>query len=221
MTVKAIYLSQVDALRDLTGGDIADIEQHTRLVHYPQGHLFYMPDDPGEVLFILKQGQVQLYKISSDGRKLVLAVMRPGDIFGQMALVGQHMHSTYAESLDAVTICVWRRDEVEAYLKRKPEVALRFLDALGERLRQSEERLTEVTFKRLPARLASLLLRLDDHGDGLLLGVTHQYLADSLGTYRETVTQLLNEFKHHGWMSLGRKKIQILNRSAMIDLARN
>lgn len=208
---KSQYLSNVDILRDLSHEELEAIGLQTRLVEHQAGHLFYMPQDPGEVLFILKAGRVQLYRISPDGRKLIIAVLLPGAIFGQMALVGQGLHNTYAEALDDCTICVWSRENVELALRQNPRVALRFLDAVGQRLTEAENRLAEVTFKRLPARLASLLLRLiDTEGQECeLRGYTHQHLADILGTYRETVTQILNEFREHGLIDTGRKCIVI------------
>jgi CRP/FNR family transcriptional regulator, cyclic AMP receptor protein len=130
MTVtKQQYLEQATVFRDLSSDEVYSIGHGTRLVRYTAGHLFYMPDDPAEVIFILKQGRVQLYQVSADGRKLVVAILKPGAIFGHMALVGQNMHANYAQAVDDVVICVWNRQEIEALLIQKPQVALRFLDA--------------------------------------------------------------------------------------------
>jgi CRP/FNR family transcriptional regulator, cyclic AMP receptor protein len=214
MTVtKQQYLEQATVFRDLSSDEVHSIGHGTRLVRYTAGHLFYMPDDPAEVIFILKQGRVQLYQVSADGRKLVVAILKPGAIFGHMALVGQNMHANYAQAVDDVVICVWNRQEIEALLIQKPQVALRFLDAVGQRLARAEERLAEVAFKRVPARLAGILLTLDEeHGSsGVLEGYTHQSLADMLGVYRETVTQTLTEFKAAGWIRPGRRRIDLLD----------
>ncbi|MBZ0302257.1 MAG: Crp/Fnr family transcriptional regulator [Anaerolineae bacterium] len=207
------YLESVDVFRDLSAGEVESIGHKTTLMTYQAGHLFYMPDDPGEALFILKQGRVQLYRMSADGRKFVLAVLHPGAVFGHMALVGQRLHNTFAEALDDCVICVWSREEVRHLLMEKPQVALRFLEVMSERLFLAEERLEEIAFKRIPARVASLLIHLDDEhgGSGRLTGYTHQYLADMLGTYRETVTQTLNEFKSEQLIRIGRKSIEILD----------
>lgn len=211
--VKSSYLETVEAFQDLSLEEVKAVGDQTRLVHYPSGHLFYMPDDPGEVLFILKEGRVQLYRTSADGRKLVVAELRPGAIFGQMMLVGQRMHKTFAQALDNCVICVWDRAHVEQLLVEKPQFALRLLEAVGQRLIQAEEGLVEVTFKRMPARLAGLLLRMQQNNKGshLIKGYTHQYFADMLGTYRETATQILNDFRQRGLIQIGRKSIRILN----------
>jgi CRP-like cAMP-binding protein len=213
MSTKIHYLESVDIFRDLSVDDVEAINDQTTLMNYDQGHLFYMPDDPSETLFLLKKGRVQLYRISPEGRKFVVAILQAGSIFGQMALVGQRMQNTFAEALDDCVICVWGRAEVEQLILRKPQVALRILNALSERLSQVEARLEDATFKRIPARIAGLLIELaDEQEDGnVLRGYTHQYLADIIGTYRETVTQTLNEFKQEKLVRIGRKTIEILD----------
>lgn len=218
---KTDYLNQVNALQDLSDDEIEAVSNQTHLVEYKREHIFYMPDDPGEVLFILKKGRVQLYRISPDGRKLVFVILHPGAIFGHMALVGQHLHHTYAQAVDDCVICVWNRQQVEQTFIEKPQIAFRFLEAVGDRLTQVEERLAEVTFEPISMRLASLLLRLDRDGEGTgkLNGYTHQYLADMLGTYRETTTQILNQFKSQALIKTGRKTIEILDADGLKKIA--
>jgi CRP-like cAMP-binding protein len=106
-----------------------------------------MPEESGEVLFLLKKGRVQLYRLSPGGKKLVVATLGPGAIFGEMSLVGQGMHNTFAEAVDDCMLCVMSRADVERLMREKPEVAFRFAEALGDRLSQVEERLEEIAFK--------------------------------------------------------------------------
>lgn len=213
MPTKMDYLESFELFKGMTDDEIRGVNERTRMVSYSSGHLFYMPDDEGEVLFILKSGRVQLYRMSADGRKLIVGLLSPGAIFGHMALIGQGLHDTYAQAIDDCVICIWSRDEVEQTLREKPGLALKFLDAVGRRLSQVEERLTDITFKRVPARLASLIVRLYyEHGAvPIIEGYTHQYLADMTGIYRETATQTLNIFKQQSLVALGRKRIHILD----------
>jgi len=223
MTEKIEYLEQVDVFQHLTQADLEAINHQTRMVEYRADHIFFMPDDPSEVLFILKRGRVQLYRMSEDGRKLIVSILHPGAIFGHMAMIGQQLHHTYAQALDDCLICVWQQEEVARLLRQRPDTALQFMEAIGQRLIQVEERLAQATFKHMPERLASLLLQLDNqHGnDGTIKGYTHQYLADMLGTYRETTTQILNEFKQNEIVELGRKQIRIMDRSRLEVIAQN
>jgi len=207
------YLREVDIFQDLTDSEIQEISAMTRMCLYSSNHIFYMPDDPGEILFILKQGRVQLYRISPDGRKLVFTTLQSGAIFGHMGMIGQRMHNTFAEAVGDCKICIMSRQDLEELLLAKPVVALRILDAVGNRLIETEQRFEDIAFRRMPARIARLILHLlESQGGGhMLKGFTHQQLADMLGTYRETTTQTLNDFKNDGVIRLGRKSIEVVD----------
>jgi CRP-like cAMP-binding protein len=179
-----------------------------------------MPEDTSEVLFLLKEGRIQLYRISPDGKKLVIATVGPGAIFGEMALIGQGMHNTFAEAIDDCVLLVMGRQDVERLLVTNPRVALRIFEALGRRLKEAEARLEEIAFKGIPARLASLLLQLADAAGGdTISGFTHQDLGEQIGTYRETTTQTLNMFKTQSLIDIGRKRITILDRQGLQRIA--
>ena len=179
-----------------------------------------MPEDTSQVLFLLKEGRVQLYRISPDGKKLVIGTIGPGAIFGEMALIGQGMHNTFAEATEECVLLVMSREDVEHLLVTKPKVALRIFEELGSRLKETESRLEEIAFKGIPARLASFLLQLaDEQGDDTITGMTHQDLGEQIGTYRETTTQTLNIFKADGLIDIGRKRIMILDREGLERVA--
>lgn len=217
---KLNYLSMMDLFRDLSPQELAEMDRQTTLSTCKAGKILYMPDDTGEVLFLLKKGRVELYRISPEGKKIVLTVLGPGAIFGEMALVGQGMQDTFAEAIEDAVLCVMSRADVERLILAKPQVALRLVEAMGRRLAQVERQLEEVAFKSIPARLATLLLRLaHESGNGTIVGYTHQSLGEMLGTYRETTTQVLNEFKAAGLIDIGRKRIEILDRAGLERIA--
>lgn len=218
---KLDYLSNIQVFRDLSPNELAAMDRQLTMSTCEAGRIFYMPEDSGEVLFLLKRGRVQLYRIAPNGKKLVVATLGPGALFGEMALVGQGMHNTFAEALDDCVLCVMSRSDVERLIQEKPDVAFRFVEALGTRLQQLEERLEEIAFKSIPARLASLLLQLaEEQGEPeKVSGYTHQDFSEMLGTYRETVTQTLNDFKADGVLEIGRKKIFIRDTERLKALA--
>ncbi len=221
MSTKLHYLQQVEIFQDLSQQEMQQLDHQALMMQYSAGHLFYAPDDPVERLFVIKQGQVQLYRLTPDGRKIVVAALESGAVFGHMALLGQRLHHTFAEAVTDCLICVFQREDVVQLLLKKPRVALRVLETMGRWLFDLQERLEETTFKRIPARLAGLLLRLNrEHGQaGIISGYTHQTLADMLGTYRETTTQTLNEFKQRNLIRTGRKSIEILDERGLETLA--
>ncbi|MCS7220165.1 MAG: Crp/Fnr family transcriptional regulator [Anaerolineae bacterium] len=216
---KLAYLQEMEIFQDLSPKEMAELDRITTVSSVEKGKVFYRPEEIGEVLFILKQGRVQLYRISPEGKKLVIATLGPGSIFGEMALIGQQMHNTFAEAIEDCQICVMSRTDLERLILNKPQIALRVLEITGRRLRAAEERLKDMAFKGIPARLASLLLRLAEEQGDVITGLTHQDLAESVGTYRETATQVLNDLKAQGIIDIGRKRITILNRQALRAIA--
>lgn len=219
LKTKLAYLLEAEIFRDLTSQDLAEMDRTLTMATTPAGRIFYSPEETGEVLFILKKGRVQIYRISAQGKKLVLDTLGPGSIFGEISLIGQGMHDSFAEAVEDCVICVISRDELERLLLRKPQIALRFLEVFGQRLAEAETRLEDLAFKSVPARLASLLLRLGKEQGATIIGFTHQDLAEMVGTYRETTTATLNQFRARGLLSIGRKKVEILNWDGLRSIA--
>jgi CRP/FNR family transcriptional regulator, cyclic AMP receptor protein len=217
---KLNYLTTIEIFRDLSRPEIEAIDRQLSMSTSAPGNVFYMPDETGEVLFLLKKGTVQLYRLTPEGKKIVVAMLGPGSLFGEMSLIGQGMHSTFAEAVDECKLCVMSRSDVERLMREKPQVALRIVEALGSRLVQMERQIEDVAFKSIPARLASLLLRLaDEQSSDTIKGYTHQDLADMVGTYRETVTLTLNELKADGLLEIGRKRVLLKDRAALEQIA--
>lgn len=207
------YLSAMELFRDLSPAEMQEIDRATRMQTCKAGRVFYTPGETGEVLFILKKGAVQIYRMSPEGRKLVIASLPPYSFFGEMSCIGQGMYDTFAEATEDSLICTMSRRDVERLLLSKPSVALRILEALGKRVIDAERQLEDLAFKGLIPRLASVLLR-EAQGDEIA-GLSHQDIADRLGVYRETVTAALNELKTAGLIEIGRRHIKIVNRERL------
>ena len=153
---------------------------------------------------------MDLYRVAPDGRKLVVATLGAHTIFGEMGLLGQAMYGCYAEAAEESLICVLSRSDLLGLIRRNPEVGLRLLAEIGGRLQRREEELEALAFRGLPARLASLLLREAD-AYGTVAGYSHQELAERLGTYRETVSQLLGRFRVEGLVAVEPRRIRLLD----------
>ncbi len=211
------YLRSNELFQDLNDEEMKELDRMTAMTTCERGRIFYTPGETGEVLFLLKKGRVQIYRLSPEGKKLVITTLEAGTLFGEMALVGQGMYNTFAEALDPCTLCAMSRRDVEWTLQKYPRVATRLVEIVGRRLRDAETRLEALAFKSIPARLAALLLALEHAG--FVEGQTHQDLAEMIGTYRETATQTLNEFKARGWIEIHRKKIGIRDADALRQVA--
>ncbi len=124
------------------------------------------------------------------------------------------MHQAFAEAIEDSLVCVLSRNDLEKLLQSKPSVAVRLVEILSRRLEETRTKLEDATLRNATTRVCRALLRLDP-GTSQLAGLTHQELADSVGLYRETVTNVLNRLQAQGLVELGKKKIVILNRAGL------
>lgn len=208
---KLRLLAANDLFGDLDDETLAQVGQMTNLTTCPPGQVLFGPENRGEVLFFLKKGRVQLYKLNPDGKKLVLHDLKAGSFFGEMSVLGQGMADNYAEATEESLICAMSRADVYTLLESRPQVALRVIDHLAARVNDAEARLESTAHERLDARLAITLLRVCDPADGVVRGLSQQDLADRVGATRESVSRLLNQMARSGLITIGRRQIRVLD----------
>ncbi len=213
---KRDYLRKIDLFRDLSHDEMEMLDQTTRMTTVEKGRVIYRQDDKAQGLFLLKTGRVRLSRITAGGKKLDLTILEPGTFFGEMPLLGERMRNTFAEAAEDCLLCVMSQYDIEQLVLRNPRVGLRMIAVLSRRLAESEARLEDLAYRSVPARLASVLLRLGT--DGVVEGITHEELGDMVGAYRETVTKTLNEFQSAGYVKLGRRRVAILEPTGLAAL---
>ena len=202
-----------DLFQGLSAEELREVGRVTTMRSFARGAVIYTPGETGEALFLLREGAVQIYRMSPEGRKLVIAHLLPFSFFGEMSCIGQGMYDTFAEVTENSTIVTMNCEVLNRLLSTKPEIARRILEAFGRRVLEAERQLEETVFKGMTARVAALLLRESD-GDSVD-GLTHQDIAERLGVYRETATNALNELKAADLIAIGRKHITILDRARL------
>ncbi len=219
---KESYLREVDIFQDLSAQEMADLGARAPMKRVPAGTIFYTPDEPTEVLFILKEGRVRLYHLLPDGRSLTTAVLEAGAVFGEMALLGQELHGSFAEAQTPCLLCLMSRNDVKTLLLSDPRVALRITETLGRRLIETERRLLDFAYRRVPERVALLLAQFaarSPESGPVELRYTHEELADLAGAYRETVTKVLSDFRGRGLIELRRGVIVVIDIDGLRRLA--
>lgn len=213
------YLLVEDLFRDLGSQEREEVERSFSETAFRRGEVIYAPEQEKEILFLLKEGTVQLYRLTREGEKRVIDTLDPGTIFGEMPLIGQGMYGAFAQAVEDCTLGTVESTALERLLLQNPTIALRILEGVGKRLSEAESLLEDITFKSVPARLASLLLRLMKEQGPIIAGYTHQNLANTIGAYRETTTQTLGVFKRQGLIKIGRKRLQILDVEGLREIA--
>lgn len=201
-----------DIFCDVPPSSLRMIWEKSKVREFEPGHVFFRPGEKGEALFLLEKGHVQTFR-SSGGKKLVIADLKPPAVFGEMACVGQCMYYCSAQATKVSRVRYLSRADMEAVLKKHPEVTRRLLDLVGRRFLHMMLNLEETSFQLLIPRLAKLLL--NDAEDNWVRGLTHREIAERLHVYRESVSSALGELRKAGIISVDRKCIRIVDHARL------
>jgi CRP/FNR family transcriptional regulator len=183
---------------------------------YEKGEIIYQPGDVDSSIYYIKEGKVKLAYLDESGRKLTLAVLGEGEIFGEMVLVGQRQRELLAQVLQDARIYEIEKGRFLELMEREPWLALKVLELFGQRTREIEQKLEDLVFKDIPTRLSRQLLKLiEEHGERTPEGIqidfkiTHKELADMIGSARENTTSALNLLEREGILDKRRYRIII------------
>ena len=219
-------LSMVDIFGPLSPEEMEDLAKRTPDTFLDGGDVLYSPQDGAERLFILKKGRVQVYELDRGGDEITLSVVEGGSVFGEMALTGQSLQGLYVRALVPSTVVSLRRDDLEGLIMRTPEVGLRLVRELAQRLHASEARYADMVGKDVPTRLATLILTLVD-SEGLVTNesyriptrYTHEQLASMIGCKRVAVTRAFRKLKGIGAVELKERHILVKDIKTLEGLA--
>jgi CRP/FNR family transcriptional regulator, cyclic AMP receptor protein len=219
---KLRLLSMVDILEPLTREEIKELSRRIPDTHYQRGQILYTPKERSEALFMLKKGRVRIYRVGHDGREFTLTVVGAGTVFGEMSLTAQQLENAYAEAMEPVVVCKMRRLDLERLVLDKPQVGLKVMSVLSERLSLAEDRMEDIALKEVPARLANFILQLIE-SEGVVTSegykipsrYTHRQLATMIGSKRETVTKAFTLLQRAGVVELKRRRIHVRDIDAL------
>ncbi len=160
---------------------------------------------PGDYMYVIREGEVKVTKLSGDGREKILELMGPGDFFGEMSLLDGAVRSASVKSLTETRILALSRNDFLKELRRNPDLAMAVIQELTRRVRQMDEQASSLSFQRVKERTQGLLMRLAKEPPGpdgrrTTPALTHQQIADMVGTSRETVTRVVKRLKDQGWL---------------------
>lgn len=176
--------------------------------------MIYMPADVGESVMLLTVGRIKLYHITPEGKQTLLALIEPGEIFGELAVFESGGREEFAEAMLKSTLIKIPRQAIVDLMETHADVAVGVTKLMGFRRRRVERRLKSLLFRSNRERLVHLLLELaDQYGsstpEGVRLGIklSHQELASIIGSTRETVTVVLGELQSEESISIVKRQI--------------
>jgi len=179
------------------------------------GEIVCAAEEMGRSLFLVASGRVQLYRTTADGRRFVVATLGPGSLFGEASILGGEGPDTYALGLEPGTLWVMPRKDAIAISSSSAMFGFGLMQAMGQRLMEAENRLEQMAYSTISARLAALLLELGNSDQDNVVHATHQELADMLGTWRETISKTLQDFRRRGLVASGRRQLKLLDREGL------
>lgn len=176
----------------------------------------YHPGSPSTSMYLVQEGRIKLSYLHPSGKRITLALRGPGEVFGQMALVGEKRRRHHAEAVEDTELIKVERDAFLFAARRRPEVLSDLLGVFGLWVQEIEEIVEDLAFRDIQTRLSRQLLRLsDEYGvktkNGIMIGfkLTHRDLAEMIGSARENTTVVLNRFEREGILDKRRYQIVI------------
>jgi CRP-like cAMP-binding protein len=192
-----------------------------------RGEVLFHEGDAGDKLYIVTDGKIKLGRTSSDGRENLLAIMGPGQMFGELSLFDPGPRSATVTAITDTTFLSLSHDDMMRWLDGRPAVALGLLSQLAGRLRRSNDVVADLVFSDVPGRVAKQLLELADRfgrtaDDGIHVhhDLTQEELAQLVGASRETVNKALADFASRGWLRLEPRSVVIMDVERMKRRAR-
>lgn len=172
-------------------------------------------DEMINTVFLVASGRVQLYRTTQDGRRFVAATLGPGSMFGEASLLGGQGPDTRAVALEAGTVWVMPGQQALEISSTEAMFGFGLMQAIGQRVVEAENRLEQMAYSTIASRLAALLLELSEDDPRGIVHVTHQELADMLGTWRETISKTLQDFRRRGLVASGRRQLTLLDKDGL------
>ena len=177
---------------------------------FTPNEFIFWEGDASDWFYIVAEGKVKVLKHSSSGKEFIIAFFGPGETFGEVAVFENKPYPASAQAAAETKVIGVKREDLLSFLADHPQVALRIINVLGERLREAQSRLRDLASERVEQRLASVLLMLSAKL-GLTIPFTRQELADMVGTTTETVIRIMTSLKQRKIVRTVRGKVIILN----------
>jgi CRP/FNR family cyclic AMP-dependent transcriptional regulator len=216
------YLKRIPLFVDLKGEELAVLSGQVNLEEVRRRRVIFLPGDPGSSVFFVNGGRVKISRVTRDGKELTLAYRGPGEIFGELCLVEGGPREEMAEAMENALVTEVPREEFERLLDHHPSVGGKMTRILCRRRRDLENKMEDLVFKDVNAKLAELLLKLgndygvdDDRGTLVAVKITHQEMANLIGSTRETVSLTLSQFKRSKLIATEGRKIILTDREGL------
>ena len=215
-------ISTIPLFNGLPDDQLSAIRQIAVEKQYNKGQTIFSEEDETKGLFVVVDGRVKIYKVSSEGKEQILHIIEAGQSFGEVTVfTGQQMPAN-AQALAKSRLLLFPRSAFVGLVTANPSLALNLLAIMSKKLRQFAAQIENLSLKEIPARLASYLIYLaEEQGseDAVTLNVSKGQLASLLGTIPETLSRIFAKLSGQNLIRVEGPKITLLDRQGIEDLA--
>ncbi|HET6872821.1 MAG TPA: Crp/Fnr family transcriptional regulator [Sporolactobacillaceae bacterium] len=217
-------LKSIPIFSELTPYELEQLTDISTVRNYAKKEYVFLEGEPRESVFFIQKGQVKTFKLDSNGNIQVISMLHEGDMFPHVGFFDKGPYPATAEAIIESQIVFIRVDDFNALLTEKPGIALKVMKIMGQTIKMLTERVQELMSNDVHHRTIHTLLRLANDNsqkdeEGILLNtpITNQDLANMVGTSRETINRLLNQFKKEGLIEINKRKIRIKDMQSLKD----
>jgi len=217
-------LESVPLLRGLEQQEIELVRSVVKERIYPKGTTIFVEGQETDGLYIVTSGLIKVFKLYKDGREKTLAILREGDIIGEVTISGSTIRSATVGAIEHTNILVISKTDLHELLRQIPGLSIRVIETLSHRLRQTNRQVEELTFLNARSRVICNLITLakecgqtDKNGIKITLRLTHADLANLVGVTRETVTKVLSELQNSNLIQINNRQIRVLDIQKLYD----
>lgn len=217
---KMLLIRNYDLWCHLTEAEYDELHIEHHFMEIPKGEYIYFEAYNHNKIYFVKDGYIKIGYIDNDGQERVKEIIQKGEIFGQFTLEKNSLNGEFAQAYKQnVSICAFTIDDFEKLLKRRPDLALKYSKQVGAKLRNIENRLVNILNKDVKTRLIHFLWQLveqkigENTPEGFCIPnyLTHEDIANLIGSSRQTVTTMINELETEEILSYNRQQICFLN----------
>lgn len=212
------YLRKVPFFEGMPPQQLSELVADIEIREIRRRQIIYLPGDPGDRVFFINGGRVKCSKVSRDGKELTLAYRGAGQLFGELCVFEGQPREEMAEAMKNAIITELPAEKLRELLLADAKLAFKFAGIVGGRRREMETKLEHLVFRDVHAKLAALLLDLGkeygvENENGLQIGlkITHQEMANLIGSTRETISLTLAQFKKKSLLNLDGRSVVLLD----------
>jgi len=196
--------------------DLEQIAEPSRVRRYPRGQVVFSTGDAGDTLLVIVEGRLKVVVRSADGGELMLTVLGPGQLLGELGVIDGGARSADAEALDATELLVVPRQVIVDLQRRFPQVSTSMLSEVAASFRRLTDATADLVFLDLPRRVAKILLDHPRDASGVIaLGLSQEQLAHRVAGTRQSVNMALRGFERRGWIELVGRKVVMSDADAL------